>query len=478
MMAGMGKTHYDLIVIGSGPAGEKGATQAAYFGKKVALIESADSLGGAAVNTGTLPSKTLREAALHMSGLRQGGFFPFDPASDASFDLNDLIFRKRSVRDSERARIMVNLEAHHVDRFRGTGSFADPHTIQIQDEGETVSISGDVILIATGSRPHQPDIFPFSDPCVYDSDSILNISKLPKSLTIVGAGVIGIEYACVFASLGVKVTLIHGHDRILSFMDQEMTDLLQASMEAMGIHLKLNHRVHQFRKTGNILKLQLDSNSIIESDAVLITAGRHSNVEALHLEAAGIQTVKRGLIPVNQFGQTEVENIYAAGDVTGFPALASTSMEQGRIAVTHAFGLGYKGLLAPILPFGIYAIPECSMAGATEEKLIKEKTPYVVGRARYNNNARGTIVGDDLGRLKMLFHRDTQKLLGVHIIGEQATEIIHVGLTAMLMEADLGLFIRTCYNYPTLSEMYKYAAYGRKSSSRAPWPKFALQANF
>lgn len=455
----MSKNHYDLIVIGSGPAGEKGATQAAHFGKKVALIESADSLGGAAVNTGTLPSKTLREAALHVSGLRQRGFFPFDPDSETSFDLNDLIFRKRIVRDSERARIMVNLEEHHVNRFRGTGSFVDSHTIQIRDEGDTVSISGDVILIATGSRPHQPDIFPFSDTCVYDSDSILEMKELPESLAIVGAGVIGIEYACVFSSLGVDVSLIHGQDRILTFMDKEITDLLQASMEAMGIKLKLNHRVHQFRKTGKTLKLQLDSNSIIETGAALITAGRHSNVEALHLEAAGIKTAKRGLIPVNPFGQTEVDHIYAAGDVIGFPALASTSMEQGRIAITHAFGLGYKEHLSPILPFGIYAIPECSMAGATEEKLIKEETPYIAGRARYNNNARGTIVGDDLGRLKLLFHRNTRKLLGVHIIGEQATEIIHVGLTAMLMEADLDLFIRTCYNYPTLSEMYKYAAY-------------------
>jgi NAD(P) transhydrogenase len=455
----MGKSHYDLIVIGSGPAGEKAAAQAAYFDKKVALIESADSLGGAAVNTGTLPSKTLREAALHLSGLRQRGFFPFDPESTHEICLDDLVFRQQIVRDSERARIMINLENHHVDRFRGTGSFLDPHTIQVKDQGEAVSFTGDVILIATGSRPNQPDIFPFSDPHVYDSDSILKMKEIPKSMAIVGAGVIGIEYACVFSSLGVNVTLIHGQDSFLPFMDQEIIGLLRASMEAMGIRMKLNQRVNQFRKSGGILKLQLDSNNIVEVDSVLITAGRRSNVEALHLDNAGISTGERGLIPVSECGQTQVGHIYAAGDVVGFPALASTSMEQGRIAVTHAFQLGYKEHLSPILPFGIYAIPECSMAGATEEKLKQDGIPYVTGRARYSNNARGTIVGDDLGRLKLLFHQESGKLLGVHVIGEQATEIIHVGLTALIMEADLKLFIRTCYNYPTLSEMYKYAAY-------------------
>ncbi|MEM6886362.1 MAG: Si-specific NAD(P)(+) transhydrogenase [Verrucomicrobiota bacterium] len=455
----MGDEHYDLIVIGSGPAGEKGAAQAAYFGKRVALIEREDALGGAATNTGTLPSKTLRETALHLSGMRQRGFHATENYETGNVSIDDFLFRKRIVTDSERARIMVNLENHQVDRIQGKASFINPHTIQVSNDSSSHQLTGDYILIATGSRPFHPDNFPFSDDAVFDSDTILTIDKIPATMLIIGAGVIGVEYACLFSALGVRVTVVHGSGSILPFLDREMSRMLEMSMEAMGCKLIFGTRVAKFRCAGKQRELQMEDGQIAKADAILVTTGRQSNVDSLHLKAAGVEAGPRGLIQASEHGQTNISHIYAAGDVVGFPALASTSMEQARVAMNHAFQFGYKKEFTQLLPFGIYSIPECSMAGATEEELEKDNIPYVAGRARYNNNARGMIVGDDIGRLKMLFHAETKKILGVHIIGEQATELIHTGLTAMMMDADIGVFIRTCYNYPTLSEMYKYAAY-------------------
>jgi NAD(P) transhydrogenase len=450
---------FDLIVIGSGPAGEKGAAQAAYFGKRVALVEQADALGGAATNTGTLPSKTLREAALHLSGMRQRGFHAMEDLKDDHVSVEDFLFRKRIVTNSERARIMVNLENHQVIRYRGTASFENPHSIRVSNPQEHLLLTAPIILIATGSSPFHPEIFPFTDRDVYDSDTILTIDKIPQSMIVIGAGVIGVEYACLFSALGVRVTVVHGHDSILPFLDREISRMLEMSMKAMGCRLLFGSRVAKFRKVHPMMQLQMEDNHIETTDIVLVTAGRQSNVHALNLAAAGIEPGPRGLIKVDGHGRTSVPHIYAAGDVVGFPALASTSMEQGRIAMCNAFQHGFTKDSMTMLPFGIYSIPECSMAGATEEQLQQDGIPYIAGRARYNNNARGMIIGDDMGRLKLLFHADTRKLLGVHVIGEQATELVHVGLTALLMQADIGLFLRTCYNYPTLSEMYKHAAY-------------------
>jgi len=452
---------YDLIVIGSGPAGEKAALLAALENRRVALIEAADSIGGSAANIGSLPSKTLREAILNMAHLRRRGFRPADSEEDAMVVLSDYVHQKNKIRDSERQRIMVNLETHDVTRFRGMASFTDAHTIHIIDGGQKAQIEGDVILIATGSHPSHPDIFPFSELNVYDSDSILENPQIPSSLAIIGGGVIGVEYACMFASLGTSVTLIHGSDSLLPFLDKEISAILEENLGAMGVNLRFGEKVTKFRtrtKIPPLMQMQLDSNHILEAESVLVTAGRRGNTEALNLSAAGLQPDDKGLIPVNSFGQTSVPHIYAAGDVIGFPALASTSMEQGRRAVAHAFELGKVSADSGLMPLGIYTIPEISMVGWTEERCQSEGVPYVTGSARYNNCARGNIIGDDLGCLKLIFRQDSGKLIGVHVVGDQATELVHIGLLAMATGSGAELLSQTCFNYPTLSEMYRIAA--------------------
>jgi len=448
---------YDLIVIGSGPAGEKGAAQAAYFGKKVALVEKADALGGAAANTGTLPSKTVRETALYLSGFRQRGLHGVTLNMADQVTARDFLFHQQNVTGAERARIQSNLERHKVDQYKGFASFTDPHTISIAG-GPAVTLTADVFLIATGSRPHRPGNFPFQDPRVYDSDTILGIGDIPKSMLIAGGGVIGCEYACLFQALGVQVTLVEGRDRLLQFLDGEISQALAASMSKMGIRLLLSETIDSV-EAGALLNVKLKSGKTAGVDTLLAAAGRSGNTGGMNLEAIGVPPSARGQLEVNAHYQTVVPHIYAAGDVIGFPALASTSMEQARVAMVHAFDLKYKTAVAAILPYGIYTIPECSVAGETEESLQKQNIPYVAGRARYEHNPRGQIIGDRDGFLKLLFREDDMRLLGVSVIGEQATELVHVGLTALLQEATAELFIQVCFNYPTLSELYKYATY-------------------
>jgi NAD(P) transhydrogenase len=451
--------HYDLIVIGSGPAGEKGAAQAAYFGKKVALIEKEPVLGGAAANTGTLPSKTLRETALFLSGVRQRELYGVEVRLKHAVTVRDFLARERLVKENERARIQQNLKRHHVTLYRGTASFVDAHTVAVQaDRCQALPIHGDIILIATGSYPFRPTVFPFHDPRVYDSDTILTLHEIPGSMLVVGGGVIGCEYACMFAALGVQVALVERRGRLLEFLDAELSHALAAQMKSMGMRLLMPDAVAEVR-TGDAIVVTLKSGAELAVDTILVSSGRCGNTEALCLENIGIVVDDRGRVPVNEQYQTVVPHVYAAGDVIGNPALASTSMEQARIAMVHAFDLKYRKGLAPTLPYGIYTIPECSMAGETEESLTAKKVPYVAGKATYAANARGQIIGDSAGFLKLLFRRDDMRLVGVHVIGEQATEVVHVGLTALLMNAGADLFIQTCYNYPTLTEMYKYAAY-------------------
>jgi len=450
---------YDLVVIGSGPAGEKGAAQAAYFGKKVTMVEKASALGGAAANTGTLPSKTLRETALYLSGFRQRGLHGVTLGLSDQVTARDFLFHQQNVTETERSRIQANLERHHVDRYRGFASFTDPHAVSIaQDDGAAISLTADYFLIATGSRPHRPANFPFDDPRVYDSDTILTIRDIPKTMLIAGGGVIGCEYACLFQALGVEVTLVEGRDRLLQFLDGEISHALAASMSKMGIRLLLNESIEGV-EAGDLLNIKLKSGKTANVTTLLAAAGRSGNTDGMNLEAVGVKPSPRGQIEVNAHYQTAAPHIYAAGDVIGFPALASTSMEQARVAMVHAFDLKYKTAVAPILPYGIYTIPECSVAGETEESLQKASIPYVVGRARYEHNPRGQIIGDRDGFLKLLFREKDMRLLGVSVIGEQATELIHVGLTALLQESTADLFIQICFNYPTLSELYKYAAY-------------------
>lgn len=460
---------FDFIVIGSGPAGEKGAALAAYFGKKVALIEKEPVFGGTAANTGTLPSKTLRETALFLSGFRNRELAGLHFSLKEKVTVRDFLTRERLVKENERSRIMENLRRHRVAIYMGTASLVDAHTVAVRPERcPEFQIHGDFILIATGSYPYRPPTFPFHDPRVYDSDTLLNLHEIPSSLLVVGGGVVGCEYACVFAALGVQVHLVEKREHILTFLDREVVAGLQAQMEDLGVQFYLSDSVESVT-TGDMLDVQLMSGSLLKIETLLVSSGRCGNTEALALDRVGIAANEQGKIQVNAQYQTTVPNVYAAGDVIGNPALASTSMEQARVAATHAFGFQYKEAIAPILPYGIYTIPECSMAGESEESLTEKKIAYVVGRATYGGNARGQIVGDTHGFLKLLFREEDMKLLGVHMIGEQATELIHIGLTGLLTNASAELFIQTCYNYPTLAEMYKYAAYdalGRRAARR------------
>lgn len=474
----MSSSHYDLVVIGSGPAGEKGAVQAAYFGKRVALVERETTLGGAAANTGTLPSKTLRETALYLSGYRQRGLYGVKMALKDEVTARDFLFRERQVRQAEQQRILTNLRRHKVDLFTGRAAFEDAHSVRVETAtAAPLRLTSDVILVATGSRPFRPEVFPFQDPRVYDSDSILNLNALPQEMLVVGGGVIGCEYACMFAALGIHVTLLEGRDRLLAFLDHEIAGLLTQRMTEMGVAVHFNETVAAIAGgKAPQLTATLASGRQVVADTILVAAGRSGNTDTLNLPAAGLAVGKRGVIDVNRHHQTAVPHIYAAGDVVGFPALAATSMEQGRVAMVHAFDLKYKTTVAPILPYGIYTIPECSMAGETEESLQKAGVPFIAGVAHYDANARGQIIGARYGFLKLLFERDTTKLRGVHVIGEQATELVHIGLVALHAGATAELFIETCFNYPTLGELYKYATYDAlgqraklRGESRAPF---------
>ena len=451
--------HFDLIVIGSGPAGEKGAAQAAYFGKSVALVEREPVFGGAAANTGTLPSKTLRETALVLSGFRNRDLSGVNVSLKKQVTLRDFLVHEQHVTQDERTRILSNLARHHVQTFRGAGSLVDAHTVAVRAaDGQETRLEGDVILLAVGSTPFRPPIYPFHDHRVWDSDTILGLAFMPKSMLVVGGGVIGCEYACMFAILGVQVTIVEQRGRVIGALDNEIAASLQSQMETLGVRLHFNDCVESVA-AGDELEVRLKSGTELRPESILVSSGRSGNTKSIGLQALGIAVDSRGLVKVNEHFQTTVPHVYAAGDVIGSPALASTAMEQARVAMVHAFNLCYKSDVAPILPYGIYTIPECSMAGATEEELKSEGVAYVAGKATYGANARGHIIGDENGFLKLLFRLEDMKLLGVHIIGELATELVHVGLTALLLGQTSDIFIETCYNYPTLTELYKYATY-------------------
>jgi len=463
--------NYDLVVLGSGPAGEKGAAQAAYFGKSVAIVERNTYLGGAAAGT-TIPSKTLRETSLALSGIRARRLHGVDLTLKRKATVKDFLHHERTVKNAERNRVKNNMLFHNVTVYRGRGSFADKKTIKVEaSDKKPKLITGDIILIATGSSPRRPENFPKS-PRIYDSDTILQIKSIPKKMVVVGGGIIGCEYACIFSELGVDVSLIHNHDILLPFLDFDISSALSKSISNMGINLLKPEIVESCNAKNEHIEIKLGSGKKIKTESVMLATGRTSNTNELNLDAAGIVTGKYGLLVVNKNYQVihpdtkkPVSGVYAAGDVIGRPALASTSMEQARFAMIKAFNLEpYKKHVAPILPYGIYTIPECSMAGRTEEECKKEKIDYVEGKATYNQNARGLIIGDNEGFLKLIFEFNNDlskpmKLLGVHAIGEIASELIHVGVSALIMNASSNLFIDTCYNYPTLGELYKYATY-------------------
>lgn len=466
---------YDLLVIGSGPAGEKGAAQAAYFGKKVAVIERAPEPGGAAVHTGTLPSKTLRETALYLSGHRTRALYGIAVRLADDATLQTLMARKRAMAASESQRIRENLARHDIELIEGHARFVGPHAVEVAGE----RIEAERFLIATGSTPRRPPGIDFDSPLVHDSDEVLVIEELPRSLIVLGAGVIGCEYACMFAALGISVDLVDARPDILSFIDEEICERLCDEMMALGIRLRRAKRwgAIEVEKVGGEeigVKVELESGETLRAQHLLFAAGRVGNTDQLGLDAVGLEPNARGYLDVDDKYQTAVPHVMAAGDVIGFPALASASMEQGRVAVCHAFGFGYKQEVSDVIPYGIYTIPEVSAVGLTEQACREQGRDFVVGRARFRDNARGQIQGDLGGITKLVVCGRTRKLLGVHVIGERASELVHLGQSALISGATVDLFIDMVFNFPTLSETYKYAAYdclgalARRSSEPAP----------
>jgi NAD(P) transhydrogenase len=450
---------YDLVVIGTGPAGEKAAAQAAYFGKKVAAIERAAEPGGAGTHTGTVPSKTLREASMYLSGFRSRDMYGIAVELEKTATLPRLMSRKSAIEASESRRIRRNLDRHNVTVIRGVGGFLDPHTVLVSDGASARRVTGSVILIATGSRPAHPDGIDFTDPCVHDSDEVLDIEHIPASLTILGAGVIGCEYACMFAALGVKVTLVDAREAMLGFLDDEMVTQLLESMRRMDIDVRLGLRWASVARAPEGIATVFHDGTRIASEQLLYAGGREGRTHDLNLGAVGIEADKRGYLKVNSRFETSVPNILAAGDVIGFPALAATSMEQGRVAVCHAFGFDYKKSVAELLPYGIYTIPEVSSIGETEASCREKGIAFAAGAARYAENARGKIAGDTEGLLKLIVDRRTRRLLGVHVIGERATELVHIGQAVIHLGGTVDTFIEMVFNFPSLAEAYKYAAY-------------------
>jgi len=451
---------YDLVVIGAGPAGEKGAAAAAYFGKRVAIVERMPYPGGAGINTGTVPSKTLRETALYFSGLRQRGLYGIDYSLKDGLTVAEFLFRERQVVENERLIVQANLERHGIDLIQGEGSLLDSHTVRVRrPDGTSLDLATEIVLLATGSSPFRPADVPFDDTVIYDSDSILRVKRLPARLAVVGGGVIGVEYASIFSALGVAVTVVDGRDRLLSFVDREMALRLQERLGSLGVRFRFSCKVTGIAKDTGVVRLTLSEGAAVEVDTALFAAGRQSNVAGLGLERVGVATKERGLIEVNEKYQTTVPNIYAAGDVIGFPALASTSMEQARVAIVNAFELQYRLRLASVHPLAVYSVPEIAMVGLTEEECRAAGRPYLVGRTSYAQNPRGQIIGDSTGMLKLVFSPEDNRLLGVHIIGEQASELIHLGAHVLARGESIDVFVQTVFNYPSLSDCYKYAAY-------------------
>lgn len=453
---------FDAIVIGAGPAGCAAANTAALLGKTVAVVEKNPAVGGAAVNTGTIPSKTLRETALAFSGLKARALYGVDLSLRREATVDDFLRHERQVRAVEAAQSRHLLDRFGVKFVLGTGSFADPHTVKVvhpSPPGGTSLLRAQKVVIAIGSSPSRPAQFPFWHNRVHDSDELLYITAMPRSLAVIGAGVIGSEYACTFATLGTRVHLIDGRDALLPFLDPDLSRALAAAMEQQGVvfHWKATVTDCDAPKVGEIT-LTLSTGEDLTVDHLLVCAGRTSPTAELNPAAAGIGLTSRGLVPVDETYRTAVPHIYAVGDVIGFPALASTSYEQGRVAACHAFGSDLKKHIATVLPTGIYTIPEVSTAGLTEPQAKEKGIDYVVGRGSYAHNPRGQIIGDKSGFLKLIFKRSDMKLLGVHVLGEQATEVVHIGLMALVTGGGADLFLNACFNYPTLGDLYKLAA--------------------
>ena len=509
--------YFDCAVIGTGPAGQKAAIQAAKLGKKVCIIEKENVLGGAAINTGTIPSKALREAVLHLTGLGKSGLFGELSRVKRNITIADLIYVSQQVIHHELALIRNQLDRNGVELIWGAARFHEENVLYI-DHGETFEmISAQIIVIATGTRPARPENVPFDERTIFTSDGLLKLDHLPKTMIVVGGGVVGTEYACMLAALGVKVTLVEGRREVLGFLDSEIAEAFQYHMRRMGVTLRLGEKVSKIEKLSHaaaeremapagatvaaataaedmsapaspanitesltslkrqasngrhsngdggqtphppLVQATLESGKLLRAQTLLYSVGRQGTTSVLQLEKAGLKSDDRQRLHVNKDYQTAQSHIYAVGDVIGFPALASTAMEQGRLAVCHAFGVPTSSI-PELFPYGIYAIPEISMVGRTEAQLTEAGIPYEAGVAQYSELARGQLLGDETGMLKLLIHQTTGKILGVHAIGTGATELIHIGQAVMSFGGSVDFFINNVFNFPTLAEAYKVAA--------------------
>jgi NAD(P) transhydrogenase len=454
-----GVRNYDLVVIGSGPAGQKAAIAAAKLKKKVAVIDRRGMTGGVCVHTGTIPSKTLREAILYLSGFQQRTFYGRDYCLKEQIAIQDLAFRVRAVVEYEVQVIRAQLKRNDVEPISGLARFDDAHTLSVETDEGSLGVTADNILIAVGTRPAHSPAVPLDGKTILDSDQVLELESIPKSVIVVGAGVIGLEYGSMFTALGCEVTLIEEREEILPFVDREIIEALCYHLRQHEATLRLGESVAKVEKDerGKVIA-HLKSGKKVAGDVLLYTVGRQGNTDRLNLAAAGLAADARGRIAVNDRFQTAVPHIYAAGDVIGFPALASTSMEQGRLAALNMFA-GGRAADSALLPYGIYSVPEISMVGKTEEELTKASVPYAVGIARYAELAKGQMLGDQTGFLKLLFNSESHDLLGVHAIGDRATEIIHIGQAVLAFKGRIEYFRDTVFNYPTLAEAYKVAAF-------------------
>ena len=470
----MSAVKYDLIVIGSGPAGQRAAVAAAKLNKRVVVVEARSVVGGVCINTGTIPSKTMREAVLHLSGYNYRQIYGMNYRVKEKITMADLAFRVQSVIKTEIDVTEAQLSRNGIDIVHGMAHFISPNQVRVEGPQAEITLEAERIIIGVGTKPASSPKVPINGRTIVNSDQILGLEALPHSLIVVGGGVIGVEYTCMFAVLGVRVTLIEKRNRLLDFADQEIIETLNYHLRDMRVTLRLGEEVESVEEIpahpadknpalenpvmGTVVA-NLESKKRVSGDALLYAVGRQGNVDELNLSAVGLEADSRGRIPVDEHYATKVDHIYAVGDVVGFPSLASVSMEQGRIAAARAFEDGAATTNPSFYPYGIYTIPEISFIGKTEEQLTEEDVPYEVGMAYYREVARGQIRGDTTGRLKLIFHRDTRKVLGVHIIGEGAAELVHIGQAVMSLNATVDYFIDTVFNYPTLAECYKVAAF-------------------
>jgi NAD(P) transhydrogenase len=455
---------YELLVIGSGPAGQKAAIQAAKLGRRVALVERRQ-LGGVSVNRGTIPSKTLREAVMYLTGLSQRAVYGESYRVKEEITVEDLAMRTRQVVDREIDIVRNQLARNHVQILTGTARFLDPHTILLSGAEER-RVSGENIVIATGTRPHRPSAVEFDKETILDSDGLLLLERLPASIVVVGAGIIGIEYASMFAALGTKVTVVEKRQRLLDFVDAQIAEGLQYHLRDLGVVFRFGEAVTAVERHEGAAMTCLESGKRIPAEVVLYAAGRQGETDELDLAKAGLEANERGQIDVGPDYRTAAEHIFAAGDVIGWPSLAATAMEQGRLAAAHAFG-DSEATMNELLPFGIYTIPEISYVGRNEEELTEAACPYEVGISRYRELARGQILGDSYGMLKLLVELDNRRLLGVHVLGTNATEVVHIGQAVMGNGGTIDYLVDAVFNYPTLAESYKVAALDAMNKLRA-----------